>query len=87
MFDQLVYLVQEALILVLLLSAPPVLASFIVGIATSAFQATTQLQDTSIGAVPRLIAVYGSLAVTAPWIGAQVVAFTQTVFDLIVTVG
>ena len=72
---------QEALYLVLLVSAPAVLASLATGLVTSALQAATQLQDQTISAVPRIVAVFGALAVAGPWIGDQVLTFTRVLYQ------
>ncbi len=72
-----VQVVREALYLVLLVSAPPLLVSLLVGLVISLFQATTQLQDHTLAFVPKLVAVLATLAVTGPWIGQQLGRFTQ----------
>jgi flagellar biosynthesis protein FliQ len=79
--QQLLSIVREGLYLVLLVSAPPVLVSLIVGLLVNLLQATTQLQDHTLSFVPKLVAVLATLAVTGPWIGAQLVRFTHAVFD------
>jgi type III secretory pathway component EscS len=68
----LLHLVRETVWVVLLVSAPPVGAALAVGLATGVLQAATQIQDPSVGVVPRLVAVLGALAVASPWIGARV---------------
>ena len=73
----LLHLGREALALVALVSAPPLVAALVVGIATGILQAATQVQEPTIAVVPRLGAVLGALAVTAPWIGARVVRFAS----------
>lgn len=87
MSEQMLQLLQEGLLLVVLLSAPPVVATLVVSFGSSLMQAMTQVQDQTLTRVPRLAAVYVSLAVAAPWIGAQLVAFTRTVFETIAVVG
>ena len=66
---------REALLLALLVSAPPLGAALLVGLLVGVFQAATQIQDPGIGVVPRLCAVLGALAFAGPWIGARVVRF------------
>jgi type III secretory pathway component EscS len=66
---------REALLVALLVSAPPLAAALLVGLVVGALQAATQIQDPSVGVVPRLCAVLGALAVAAPWIGAHAVRF------------
>ncbi|MFY2557593.1 flagellar biosynthesis protein FliQ [Myxococcus sp. CA051A] len=79
--NQLTAITQEALFLVLVVSAPPVLMSLIVGFMISLFQATTQIQEQTLTFAPKVIIVFGVLAMTGPWIGSQLVRFTFHVFD------
>jgi type III secretion HrpO family protein len=78
---------REALLLALLVSAPPLGAALVVGAATGVLQAATQVQEQSLGVVPRLVAVLGALAVAAPWIGAHVVRFAAQCLDLAGRIG
>ncbi len=66
---------REALLLALLVSAPPLGAALLVGLVVGTLQATTQIQEPGVAVVPRLCAVIGALAVAGPWIGARVVRF------------
>ncbi len=79
----LLHLAREALVLVLVISAPPLGAALAVGLVTGVLQAATQVQEQSIGVVPRLAAVLGALAVAAPWIGARAVRFAAECFALV----
>ncbi len=74
---------REALLLVLAVSAPPLLAALAVGLVTGVLQAATQIQEPTVAVVPRLAAVFVALAVAAPWIGARVVQFARSCFDLL----
>ena len=73
----LLHLVREVLAVVLLVSAPPIVAALAVGLVTGVLQAATQVQDPAVGVVPRLVAVLGALAVAAPWIGARVLRLAE----------
>jgi type III secretion HrpO family protein len=79
----LLHLGREALLLVLLVSAPPLGAALLVGVLVGVLQAATQVQDPSIPVVPRLAAVLGVLALAAPWIGARVVRFATECLELL----
>jgi flagellar biosynthetic protein FliQ len=81
--DLLVRLAREGLFLALLLSAPVVLAAMIVGLFVSLVQATTQIQEQTLSFAPKVVAVMLALAITGPWIGAQLVRFTTALFDVI----
>lgn len=72
---------REALYLVLLASAPPILTSLLVGFMISLFQATTQIQEQTLTFAPKILIVFGVLALAGPWIGHQLFAFTFNLFD------
>jgi flagellar biosynthesis protein FliQ len=74
-------LAREALWLVLLLSAPALLASLLSGLLVSVFQAVTQLQDATLSFVPKMAAVFLALAVSGPWIGAELSRFTTMLWS------
>ncbi len=81
--DYLIRIAREGLLLAILLSAPVVLTSLVVGLAVSVFQATTQIQEQTLSFAPKLVTVLLSLAIAGPWIGGQIVRFTRAVFDAI----
>jgi flagellar biosynthetic protein FliQ len=72
--------VREGLVLVLLLSGPPLLASMVVGFVVSLLQAATQIQDQTLAFVPKLVVVMIVLAAMGPVLGASLVRFSQTLF-------
>jgi flagellar biosynthesis protein FliQ len=76
------HLGREALLVALVLSAPPLLAALLVGLATGLLQAATQLQEHAIGAVPRIAAVTAALIVSGPWIGARLARFAAEVLAM-----
>jgi type III secretion protein S len=75
--DSLVELSHRALMLVLWLSLPAVLTAAAVGLAVAVMQATTQVQDQSIGQALKLIAVFLVLAVTAKWAAVEIFHFAD----------
>lgn len=77
--DILLRVVREGLLLVLIVSAPPLLVSVASGILTGVVQAATQIQDQTLGFVPKLVAVVICIVAVGPLLGAQVVRFTQAV--------
>jgi flagellar biosynthetic protein FliQ len=79
--DFITQITRESLYLVITASAPPILISLIVGFIISIFQATTQIQEQTLTFAPKLVVVFGVLALAGPWIGSQLVRFTFEVFD------
>jgi flagellar biosynthesis protein FliQ len=81
--ETIIRIVREALLLVLVVSAPPMLASVLVGFVVSVFQATTQIQEQTLSYVPKLIAVFLTLAVLGPWMLAQTLRFASVILESI----
>lgn len=62
--------------------ALPILAiGLVVGVGVSLLQVLTSIQDTSFGAVPRLVAFLVGLLLLLPWMTAKLVAFTTALFS------
>lgn len=81
--ELLIRLARETLLLSVALAAPVVLAALLVAVVAGVLAAATQVHDVTVGFVPRAAAVGVALAVTAPWIGAELVRFAQMVLDLV----
>lgn len=73
---------REALLLVLVLSAPPLLAALAVGTLVGTLQAATQIQEPTVAVVPRIVAALAALTVASPWMGARLCRFAVTCLDL-----
>jgi type III secretory pathway component EscS len=71
---------REGLLLVLVLSGPPLLASLLAGFLLGVFQGATQIQDPTLAFVPKLVVVMLTLIAMGPILGAQLIRFTQAVF-------
>lgn len=78
---ELTFITQEALFLVVVASAPPVVMSLLVGFLISVFQATTQIQEQTLSFAPKVVVVFGVLALAGGWIGSQLLRFAFHVFD------
>jgi len=72
---------QEAMRMTLLLAAPVLLASLIVGSMISLLQAITQVHEQTLSFLPKLVAVLAVLAVGGGWMLEQTVAFGTRSFD------
>ena len=76
---ELVVLGQEALLLSVVVVLPVLAVAALVTLITSVLQSATQAQDATLGHLPRLVAVALVVGLTGPWIGGQILAFTQKV--------
>jgi flagellar biosynthetic protein FliQ len=73
----------ETLYLVLLVSAPALIVSLVVGFGIGLLQAVTQVQEQTLSFVPKLVAVGLVLALGGGWMGAQLLRFTETLWSAI----
>lgn len=72
---------SKALTLVLILSLPPIIAATIVGLLVALLQALTQVQEQTLSFAVKLIVVTVVLLLTMPWVGAELLRFTEYLFD------
>jgi flagellar biosynthetic protein FliQ len=84
--DLLLALAREALLLMVLASAPAIGASLVVGFLMSVFQAATSLQEQTLSVVPKLCAAVLALVVTGPWIASQLSRFASQLLAAIAQV-
>jgi flagellar biosynthetic protein FliQ len=58
---------QEALVVIVKLSAPILLATLLVGLAIALVQAATQINEATLTFVPKLIVAGGVMIFAGPW--------------------
>jgi flagellar biosynthetic protein FliQ len=78
-----VYLVREAFYTTLLVSAPMLLLSLIVGLIVSVVQAATSIQEFTLTFVPKLVVIAVVTVLTLPWMMETMIAFTNNLFNQI----
>ncbi len=78
-------MVQEAIWTVILGSGPAVTVAMIVGIGIALVQALTQIQEMTLTFIPKIVAILLAILVTAPFMGATLFAFTETMYARIET--
>lgn len=82
MFSAEVYqLSYQALLLILILSGPPILLSTLLGLLVAIFQAATQIQEQTLSFMVKLFAVMMVLLLMGGWLGSQIMQFTNTIFQ------
>ena len=65
--DLVIQLGQEALMIVMLVSAPMLGLGLLVGLLVSVFQATTSIQEQTLAFIPKIIAVFVAVLIFGPW--------------------
>ena len=74
---------QQGLYLLLMVSAPILLAVLLVGLVVSVFQAATQINEATLSFVPKIIAAVVVLAVAGPWMMTTLVEYLQRTLQAI----
>ena len=76
---------QEAMWLLLLVSAPILVTVLVVGLLVSIFQAITQIQEATLSFVPKLIACMLVFTVAGPWMLSTLVDYIRRTIESIPT--
>jgi type III secretion protein S len=87
MSDNIVNLTTQALWLVLLLSAPPIIAASVVGLLVAIVQAATQLQEQTLQYTLKFFAIVVSIFVTASLMAGTLYSYADGIFMGLAGVG
>jgi flagellar biosynthetic protein FliQ len=68
---------QQGLAMLLMVAAPMLLTVLVVGLVVSIFQAATQINETTLSFVPKIVAAVATLAVAGPWMLTTLVEYIQ----------
>lgn len=77
---EVIQLAYQALVLVAILSAPPILISTLLGLVVAVFQAATQIQEQTLSFTVKLLSVLVTLFVMGGFLGAQIMQYAQAIF-------
>lgn len=70
---------RHAVEITLLVSAPMLLVALVVGLIVSIFQAATQINETTLSFIPKLVGIFVALAVAGPWMLTIMVDYMRQV--------
>jgi flagellar biosynthetic protein FliQ len=76
-------LAHEAMVVALLLAAPLLLVSLTVGLLVSLFQAATQINESTLSFIPKLIAIAITLVIAGPWMLTTLLDYMHRMFTSI----
>ena len=77
---------QQAMEVTLLLSAPLLLTALVTGLVVSILQAATQINEMTLSFIPKLVALFGVMIGTGPWMLATMVDYTRRLLMQIPTI-
>lgn len=74
---------QEALLMLLMVSAPVLGVVLVVGLLVSLFQAITQIHEATLAFVPKLVAAMAVFAWAGPWMLNMLVEYIRRMIESI----
>jgi flagellar biosynthetic protein FliQ len=81
--NNVVSLASQALSIALMVGGPLLLASLLIGLVVSIFQAVTQIQEQSLSLIPKIVGIAGVIVVLGPWMLDKLVAYTTSLYTSI----
>jgi len=78
---------REGIWVLIIVSAPMMLVGLMVGVVIALFQALTQIQEMTLVFVPKILAIFITMLVTLPFMGATLNGYMNRIADMIVTGG
>jgi flagellar biosynthetic protein FliQ len=79
--DTVLTISQQAMQLVLLLTAVALVPALVVGLLVSLFQAATQINEMTLSFIPKLLATLAVLAAGGPWMLRLLVDYTHDLIE------
>ncbi len=59
---------RQAMEITLMIAAPMLLVALIIGLIVSIFQAATQINESTLAFIPKLLGILAALVIAGPWI-------------------
>lgn len=78
---------REGIWVMILIAAPMMIVGLVVGVVIALFQALTQIQEMTLVFVPKIIAIFVTLLLSLPFMGATMSSYMMKLADMIVTGG
>ncbi|AUH50367.1 flagellar biosynthesis protein FliQ [Chromobacterium subtsugae] len=81
--ELIISIVQNALYILIIVSAPVLLTSLLVGLLVSILQAATQINEMTLTFIPKLLAMFLVLVLAGPWMLNTLIEYTTRLFQSI----
>jgi flagellar biosynthetic protein FliQ len=76
---------RSSLLTAAMVATPFLFTALVVGVLTSIFQAATQMQDSMLAFIPKLLAIGLVMLLLGPWVMDYLVRYTQEAMTALVT--
>ncbi len=84
---QVLDIARDGIWVMVLVAGPMMVVGLVVGVIIALFQALTQIQEQTLVFVPKILAIFVTLLITLPFMGATMSGYMNRLVDLIVTGG
>ncbi|HEV7814105.1 MAG TPA: flagellar biosynthesis protein FliQ [Janthinobacterium sp.] len=71
---------RHALEITLMIAAPMLLVALVIGLIVSIFQAATQINESTLSFIPKLVGVFVALVVAGPWMLSIMLDYMREIF-------
>ncbi|MRR49963.1 MAG: flagellar biosynthesis protein FliQ [Rhodocyclaceae bacterium] len=72
---------RQAVEITLLISAPLFIAALVTGLLVSVFQAATQINESTLSFVPKLVVMFITLLIAGPWMITLMTDYMRRLFE------
>ncbi|MFN4274930.1 MAG: flagellar biosynthesis protein FliQ [Ferrovibrio sp.] len=76
---EVVDIMRDGIWVLIKVAGPAMIVSLVIGIAISLFQALTQLQEPTLTFVPKILAIFGTLILTMPFMIGTMISFMEQI--------
>ena len=80
-----VQLARRSFEVTLMMAAPLLIASLLIGLMVSIFQAVTSINEATLAFAPKIIAVMVAMIIFFPWMMSYMSDFTREIYSFIAT--
>ena len=80
-------ILRDMFIVIIKLSAPALMTALVVGLIISLIQAVTQLNESTLAFVPKLLALGLALSIAGPFMFVTLTDYTHLLFDRLIASG
>jgi flagellar biosynthetic protein FliQ len=80
-------LAREGIWVMILVGAPMLIVGLVVGVVIALFQALTQIQEQTLVFVPKVLAIFVTMLLTLPFMGAMLGNYMTKLVDMIIVGG
>lgn len=74
---------RHAMEITLMVAAPLLLVTLVIGLVVSIFQAATQINESTLSFIPKLVGIFIALVILGPWMLSVMLDYMREVFTSI----